>query len=335
MGSRGSKHLRVAIIGCGRIAFELEYDPLRYKPCTHLGALRYWQKRDKQITMVGFCDANPERAIRAATYMRADDAAITTDYKDILVMKPDLLVIASSTKSHFKILRAAMTAGIRRIVAEKPVTFSQNEAKLLLNSIRKSVSVILPNYERRYHPKYLKLRKKVQNENQSHSYRAFFAAGGAGLYANAAGHDEGVLLHDTTHLLDLAQFMFGKIKRFQVSAGNRKHVLFLEHDNGSLGTLETSLGIGAFHLELEVHLKNERIIVGNGFISRERIAASPHYKSLKGFSAPERSTDAPFAIAKNPFVQLYREALYGTPTNEHFLEALQNVSMLSVHPQRG
>ncbi len=27
----------IALIGCGRIGFMLESDPLRYKPCTHFG----------------------------------------------------------------------------------------------------------------------------------------------------------------------------------------------------------------------------------------------------------------------------------------------------------
>jgi predicted dehydrogenase len=329
MGARSYKHLRVAIVGCGRIAYELENDPLRYKPCTHLGALRYWKGRDKKLEFIGFCDISPERAVRAGAYMRADNAIITMDFRDILAASPDLLVITSSTDSHYAILQAALAKGISRIISEKPVAFSAKESKQLRASVKKSTSIILPNYERRYHPKYLNLRKRIHNEKRSHSYRAFFAAGGASLYANARGQDEGVLLHDTTHLLDLVQFMFGKIKRFQISAGDRKHVLFLEHENGSIGTLETSLRIGVFHLELEVHLKNERIIMGNGFTSREKITASPHYKNLKGYSAPERISDAPLLVTSNPFVQLYREALYGRPTNEHFFEALQNIEILT------
>ncbi len=336
MAARSSEHaLRVAVIGCGRIAFELENDPLRYKPCTHLGALRYWQTRDKTIRLTGFCDTIPERAIRAAKYMRADGASITTDFKDILATKPDLLVIASSTDSHFTILQSAVRAEIPRIVAEKPVAFSAREAQKLLRLLQGTKTRILPNYERRYHPKYLKLRHMIQREEKVRSYRALFAAGGRSLYADGARHDEGVLLHDTTHLLDLVQFLFGKIKNFRASANDRRHVLFLEHENGSAGTLETALGIGAFHLELEVHLKKERIIAGNGFVSREKIVASPHYKKLKGYAAPERTADAPFPVAKNPFVQLYREALYGQVDNAHFTEALENVRILSLQPRSG
>ena len=62
--------------------------------------------------------------------------------------------------------------------------------------------------------------------------------------------------------------------------------------------------------------------------ARERIAASPHYKALRSFAPPVRSADKKFPLAQNPFVAFYREAIYGKPTNAHFLEALDNVRIL-------
>lgn len=316
---------KVAVVGCGRIAWTLEGDPLRYKPCTHLGALRYWQRR-RGIRITTLCDSDLRNAREAAAFVGSKDPLLTTDYKAVVRSKPDVLVIAASTATHFEILTAALAAGIRRIVIEKPVTFSAAEAKKLQNQIAHSRSFVLPNYERRYHPKYLKLKERLSG---ALSYRGFFAAGGKSLYADKKRGDEGVLLHDTTHLLDLAQFIFGPVRRFQTIAGERRHVLYLEHEAGASGVLETALGIGAFHLELEIHTPQERISVGNGFLETEVIRSSPHYKNLKSYAAPKRISDAKFPVAKNPFVKLYEHALFGKPNNAHFTEALQNVIMLS------
>ncbi|AFM11244.1 Gfo/Idh/MocA family protein [Turneriella parva] len=326
--------MRVAIVGCGRIAHELESDALRYKPCTHLGALKNLQRRDRSLQVIGFCDAAPERAVSAAGFMRADGARVTTDYKEILDLEPELLIIAASTAIHHKILLAAIAAGVNRIVAEKPLVTTKAEVSQLRRAIQSSKSVILPNYERRYHDKYIALQRLIQNERRSPAYRAFFAAGGSSLYADKKSSDEGVLLHDTTHLVDLAQFLFGTVTAHRVIAGERRHLLYLKHKNGSEGIVETSLGVGAFHLELQVMRQNERITVGNGFTQREKIVASPHYRRLRGYAPARRTNDKPMTVAINPFMRLYREALYGKPDNGHFFDALANVEMLYARRSR-
>jgi predicted dehydrogenase len=319
---------KIAVIGCGRIAWKLEADPLRYKPCTHLGALRYWQNQRKSFRISAFCDLSPENAAGAARFMGTSDALLTTDFQAVIKQKPDVLVVAASTAAHFPVLAAALRAQIPRIVLEKPVAFSAAEVKKISTLLKKSRNIIIPNYERRYHPKYLKLKKRIAGK--APSYRGFFAAGGKSLYADAKTGDEGVLLHDTTHLLDLAQFFFGSVVRHRVIAGKRRHVLYLEHADGATGVLETSLGIGVFHLELEIHTKKERITVGNGFLTTEKIQSSPHYKNLRSYGIAELVADAKFGLSENPFVKLYKEALFGKPDNAHFTEALENVRILSL-----
>ena len=328
----------IAVIGCGRIAWLLENDPLRYKPCTHLGAIKHWQKKNRSIRISALCDTEIDKAKDAAHFLAAAGALTTAKPGEVLNTKPDLLVIAASTAAHFPLVTKALAARIPRIVLEKPVAFSAIETGKLRRLLHKTQSVILPNYERRYHPKYIRLKQRISKEQRPGSYRGFFAAGGRSLYADKRQGDEGVLLHDTTHLVDLAQFLYGPVKSHQVIAGKRRHLIYLEHLNGATGVIETALGIGAFHLELELHLSKKRIIVGNGFLTRERIAASPHYKALRSFAPPVRTADTKFPVSQNPFVVLYREAIYGQPTNAHFLDALANVEILSSplsHRERG
>lgn len=322
---------RVAIAGCGRIAFLLEQDPLRYKPCTHLGALRYWMQNDRRIVPVGVCDPDAKRAQAAADYLSAKSALVTQDFNRLLECRPDLLVIAASTAAHVPMLKAALKAKIPRIVIEKPVATTANEADTLRRLVKKSTSVVLPNYERRYHDKYLKLRRLLADRAGVFTYRSFFAAGGKNLYPREDG-DEGVLLHDTTHLVDLAQFLFGPVKRHVVTAEPKRHFLHLAHTSGVSGVLETNLNIGVFHLELEIRLRDRRITVGNGFTAIEKVIASPNYHTFRSYAEPQRMSDVHFPVARNPFVRLYREALYGQPDNRHFFDAVENVLLLAKKP---
>lgn len=318
--------IKAAIIGCGRIAWQLEHDPLRYKPCTHLGAICYWLKRDKNLSLAALCDHDRTKARDAAAFAGAERAMITGDYREIIRAKPKLLVIATNTASHVEILTAAIKAKIPRIIIEKPVAFSTRETATLKRVIHSSKSIVLPNYERRYHPKYSGLKEKLADAK---SYRGFFAAGGKSLYANSKSGDEGVLLHDTTHLLDLVQFFFGAIKKQESIQKPRHHLLYLEHTNGSSGIIETKLGAGVFHLELEIRTPKERVVVGNGFLSVEKIKTSPHYRSYRSYDKPLYQKDKAFPVAANPFVRLYEAALYGRPDNSHFFEALDNVAILA------
>lgn len=317
---------KVALAGCGRIAFLLEHDPLRYKPCTHLGALRQLSGKDKKLRFVACYDPDFARARAAQDFLHAHEARVCKSYGELLRTRPDLLVIASSTCSHFALLKSAIEAAVPRIVIEKPVAVSVAEVRKLRRLARRSASVILPNYERRYHPKYIRLKQQLARRG-ARSYRGFFAAGGRSLYPTKGG-DEGVLLHDTTHLLDLVQYLFGPVKKFSAVADKMRHVLHLEHMGGAAGLIETVHDLGVFHLELEVRLRDRRITVGNGFYTTEKIAASRHYRSLKSYAEPQRRSDPVFPVAKNPFVQLYREALYGTPNNGHFFDALANAEIL-------
>lgn len=46
----------VCLIGCGRIAHILESDPLRNKPCTHLGGMF-----SAGLKLTHACDSDPQR----------------------------------------------------------------------------------------------------------------------------------------------------------------------------------------------------------------------------------------------------------------------------------
>ncbi len=58
----------IALIGCGRIGFLLENDPLRYKPCTHYGGASA-----AGLAVTHACDIDRGRLARFGTTARIPD----------------------------------------------------------------------------------------------------------------------------------------------------------------------------------------------------------------------------------------------------------------------
>jgi predicted dehydrogenase len=69
---------RAAVIGCGRTASLLEDDPLRAKPCTHMGHYR----KSRRIRVVAGSDINAER--RTVFKRRWRVGKTYEDYREML-----------------------------------------------------------------------------------------------------------------------------------------------------------------------------------------------------------------------------------------------------------
>ena len=93
------KRPRIALIGCGRIGFLLESDPLRYKPCTHFGGAS-----SAGLRITHACDTDPGRLegfIRAAGIRRENAFASHRALFDSV--RPELVIISTWTESHAEI----------------------------------------------------------------------------------------------------------------------------------------------------------------------------------------------------------------------------------------
>ena len=333
--------MKTSIAGTGRIAWSLELDDLRYKPCTHIGALCALAQKGETVEWAGLCDTNPEKSHGAYEFIQSQtkqkiDPVVTADYREIIEDHPDLLVIACDTQAHFEILQMAIQRGIPRIVTEKPIVLTPEEAFELEKIAAKGKSMIWVNYERRYHPKYRKIRSWVQDDpiyGKALHYRGWLGSNLENLYRHERG--EGVLLHDTTHLLDLAFFIFGKGKTRQISPGKRKNCSLIEithgHDPQNLlfGEILTTIKTPAFHFEIEILFEKARIRCGNGFLHIEKIQESPYYEGFRSLSPPEIVPDKKMVFKDNPFIRLYSDVFMEYQPEEIIHQACANIIALT------
>ena len=112
--------LKIAIIGCGGIAFQ-----------KHLPALS--ELKDK-VELVGFCDLIEERAEAALNEYSMPGARVYTDYKEMLKdMEIDVVHVCTPNISHAEITIYSLEAG-KHVMCEKPMAINSKEARQMLDA---------------------------------------------------------------------------------------------------------------------------------------------------------------------------------------------------------
>jgi predicted dehydrogenase len=132
--------IRVGVIGCGSVAE-------KYIP--HLQRLNLPRPR---IEIAIACDANP--ALRETVRDRYALETFTTDYREVLNLDVDLVLVLTSMREHGRIAREALEAG-KHVLVEKPMAMTMEEAAGLVELARTSPGylvcaphvVLSPTYE--------------------------------------------------------------------------------------------------------------------------------------------------------------------------------------------
>jgi predicted dehydrogenase len=303
------KRIEAALIGCGRIGFLLEGDPLRYKPCTHFGGAIAAGIKIKYAV-----DANPQRlsAFIESAGISAEKAF--PDHRKLFALHtPDLVIIATWTDSHHRIAMDAARSGVRCIVLEKPVSSSLKQTRELLDLCEKNNVFLIVNHERRFDGRYRKVREMIQG-GRIGAVRSVHASILTGRYRGKSDPSEGggPLLHDGTHIVDMLRFLLGDIttvrgefRRFGRDSGFEDSAAAWLRTSGGIDIfLEAGGGRNYFVFELAISGESGKIIIGNGY---EKLFLSRKSRYYTGF---RDLAEAPFPAYRkdNCFVNLYREA---------------------------
>ncbi len=264
------KKNRIALIGCGRIGFLLENDPLRNKPCTHLGGAG-----SAGLKITHACDINRERLAEFGQAASIHEKNLHDDYRNLLdEVRPGMVIISTWTDTHHVIGMHASACGAKVIVLEKPIAHDLKKAGELINSCRKNRVSLIINHERRYDGRYRKVRSLIHEGKigEIKTVHASILTGGhsAGSRIEMGG---GPLLHDGTHLIDIIRFLFGEIKsvtgEFQRTGRTRgfedRAVAWLKTEDDTDIFLEAGGGRKYFVFELEISGTEGKIIIGNGY----------------------------------------------------------------------
>lgn len=132
--SEEMREVRVGIIGCGGIANGKHMPSLKKLP---------------NVKMVAFCDIIPERAQKAKEEYGTPDAAVYTDYRD-LVARDDIEVVHVLTPNcaHAELSIAALNSG-KHVMCEKPMAASYKEAQEMVDAAKRSGKFLTVGYQTR------------------------------------------------------------------------------------------------------------------------------------------------------------------------------------------
>ncbi len=295
---------RVGIIGTGRIGFLLENDPLRIKPCTHVGGII----KNKKLKIVAACDINKKRLNLFGK--KYNVSRLYADYHRMLENeKLDVVVIATWTDSHKEITIESAKKGVKVIVCEKPMAFTVKDCQAMLNTCRKYNSILLINHERRYDPMYRKVKEMIDKKIIG-DIRTVIANVLTFSSAKIKSFiiDKSSLFHDGTHLIDIALFLFGKPKNVKgIIPSRRKDTVYglIEFRNNIFLFLEAGGDREYFNFELDIQGTKGRIRVGNEYMELWKQKKSPRYT---GFFELEQYRFPRFPD-KNQFIEEYREVV--------------------------
>lgn len=234
--SRGATEIRIGIAGMGKMGGY------------HLACLRQlvngefedYYKCDahrplSKLCICGICDSDTDvlEQYEGVEHFADFDALLKNG-------RPDLVVIATPTQTHFDLAYRSLGAGVHTLV-EKPLVTSLAEIEQLAELSRASCVRLISGHVERYNPVSIKI-------------VSLLSAGaiGAGRYSfeRTQRHDnriaDDIIVDKVIHDLDLALYFFGEIAEVEVVDSRRigsqvqQARLSVHHTNGASGSIFVS-----------------------------------------------------------------------------------------------
>ena len=188
-----TRRYRVGVIGCGRVAWLLDADPLiPNKPVTHVGA--YQKVRETKV--VAGADVWPDR-IDAFSHVVGKEH-VYPDYREMLAREQlDIVSICAYAPDRYRMVMDALEAGVKGIWCEKAFATSLEEAREMTEACSDKGVALIVGHTRRWSPEY-RLAKKIIEE------------GRIGRPVSATCLMSGSLVHTGTHAFDVLRFLLGE-----------------------------------------------------------------------------------------------------------------------------
>jgi predicted dehydrogenase len=252
--------LRVAIVGCGKIADQ------------HVQAI----ERISGATVVGVCDREPLMAEQLAERFRI--GWHTGDLTELLArIEPDVVHITTPPRSHYPVAMQCLDAGCH-VYVEKPFTVNTDEAVRLIRTAESRGRRITAGHNLQYTWESIEARRLVKSGFLGgppvHIESYFTYNLGDAAYAKA-------LLGDRTHWVrDLP----GKLLHNIISHGLARIAEFMDVEApqvaafGSTSKLLKDIGETDIHDELRVHIADGRGMTGYFVFSTQLSPAVNGYR---------------------------------------------------------
>ena len=303
--------LRLALIGAGRIANR-----------KHMEALL---ENSDMIELVGVCDLIEDKAM-AFSKKYADrfgsKPEISTSADDFFKRDDiDAVAIATSSGTHYDLAMRALESG-KHVLVEKPMALSTKHMDRMIDLSRRKNLKLAVSFQNRFNPPIIELRKKVDDGSFG---RIFYGVASIRWNRNEDYYkqadwrgkwrsDGGVLMNQSTHNIDLLQWMLGgNVEEVVGFVENFNHPYIEAEDfgsaivkfkNGAVGIIEGTSVVYPKNLEETLSLFGERGTVKIGGLAVNRIEV---WRFENEDSHPMMNLPDPDTVYGYGHVPLYRD----------------------------
>ena len=259
----------VLIIGAGRVGAFFD-TPESVNVLTHAHAFY----RHPGFQLIGFVDSDFQSAQRASSIWGGKPFSNLSDaFAEIDI---DIVVVAAPDDFHADLLTEVAIFSVKLVLVEKPLAINLTDAKKIINLYGRMKIPLTVNYTRRFVPDFLKLKQSI-------------SSGKFGKYLVGSGYYGKGILHNGSHMIDLARFLLGEVRHaystgsiVDWSASDPSHSAILSMECGPLYLQAVdSRCFTIFELDLVFECRRIRII-DSGFLVEERgIAQSSIFKDYQ------------------------------------------------------
>ena len=232
------KTYRAGLVGCGRIGTLWETNPPT--PVTHAGALAVLP----QTQLVAGSSRGAEHLQAFGKQWGVD--ALYLDYHEMFAREQlDIVCIATHPGLHRPIVEAAVAAGVKGILCEKPLALSLTDADALVAACRRGPTgrdcVLSVNHSRRWDPAHRKAKEMVEAGLIGELVALYGFCQGIKPFPAWTADEEGPLIHDAVHLFDLFRLFGGEPVSVVGTAVRRKQPFRVEDDSHAIFTFAGGL----------------------------------------------------------------------------------------------
>ncbi len=249
--------MRVGLVGAGRIG------------AIHATALA----ADERVEQIVIVDTDRSRAEFVAA---AVDGEVGGSIEELLIGRPDCVVVATPTHTHARLVRRCCDLGIA-VFCEKPVSSDLDEAQDLVDLVDASGVMVQVGFQRRFDPGYAAARATLHDGGIGELRRLHlvtadpappppgYVARSGGIYRDCQIHDFDVLRWVTAR--EVVQVFATGANRgdehFEAVGDVDESVAVLTLDDGTLATVQASRYNGAgYDVRMELAGTSATIVAG-------------------------------------------------------------------------
>ncbi|RJR07501.1 gfo/Idh/MocA family oxidoreductase [Candidatus Parcubacteria bacterium] len=221
---------RVAIVGCGTVAGDIDDDAKKRHIYGHAKAI----SMVKQFELTACCDRDENR-LRTFT----GRWKVPVQYLDLQEMlhkeQIDILVIATPTKTHYENVLLALSSDVKVIFCEKPITFDLLQSIELVKKAEESGKLLIVNYARRWDEFYAECKSLLES-------------GELGRIETIVAYTDTALYMNSSHMLDMLIYFGGDVFSCvgHIDRINNIRVVHGEKDFGGIALIKHKNGIISF-----------------------------------------------------------------------------------------